>query len=465
MKEFDKTIIQFIQEQALFTPRSRILIACSGGVDSMVLLHFFTTYRQRFDVEIGAVHVDHMLRGEESVADGKLVKAFCDKWNVPFYGGRVPVPAIIEKEGGNVQAVCREGRYAFFTDVMQVHQYNILATAHHAEDQLETVLMQVTKGNQPLGMPVKRKIEDRLLIRPFLPTVKSALYAYAAEYDVVFNEDPSNASAAYMRNRYRQEVVPHILQENAVAAEKVVRMTTQLQEDETFFQGVVKEWIEENVTFTTEGFPSIEIGTFSRMPTALQRRAIPLLLGYLYPKQNTYVFYKSELVDQLLVHLNSNVGNVSIDLPLGFQLLREYDKFTFVSAKQREQQKTFCQLPEGVKVDWMKDTWLYWGLIEDVQSDLLRKAKEIMYFDMPEASLPFFVRTREEGDRLKLSGMSNAKRLSRLFIDEKVSQTLRNCLPVIVTQQGEICAVPGLRYGEAFSKNKLATSKYIFLKG
>ena len=102
-------------------------------------------------IEVAAIHVDHKLRGKESAADGTFVARLCEVYGIPFFGGSVPVPAIIEKDGGNVQAVCREGRYAFFEEIMTKHGYDVLATAHHAEDQLETVLMQVTKGSQPFG--------------------------------------------------------------------------------------------------------------------------------------------------------------------------------------------------------------------------------------------------------------------------------------------------------------------------
>ena len=184
----------------------RVLVACSGGVDSVTLLHYLATNKQYFQIEVAAVHVDHMLRGVESAADGVLVAELCAQLNVPFYGGHVPVPEIIEKRGGNVQAVCREGRYTYFSEVMVKHNYQILATAHHGEDQLESVLMQVTKGVTPSGMPIKREIEGGTLIRPFLPTVKELLYQYAVENNSPFHEDPSNESDAYMRNRFRQHI-------------------------------------------------------------------------------------------------------------------------------------------------------------------------------------------------------------------------------------------------------------------
>lgn len=463
MQGFGNKIRHFIQEHTLIPRGSRILIACSGGVDSMVLLHFFSTNRNDFEIDVGAVHVDHMLRGEESAADGRLVKEFCNNVGIPFYGGSVPVPDIIRETGGNVQTVCREGRYAFFDEIIRKHKYEFLAIAHHAEDQLETVLMQVTKGNSPLGMPIKRRLNQGMLIRPFLAVNKSEIYAYAKKLEVPFHEDPSNHSNDYLRNRIRHQVMPHMVKENVAVTKSIVPLTDELQKDEALLQQLTKEFVDSRVEFTKDGYPSMNVKAFRDMPTALQRRAIPLLLDYLYDKENRAIFYKSDLVYQLLKHLHSYEGNVSVDLPFGFRFIREYDKFSF--RPQHVIKEKLIPLPAGEKVNWDHHTWLYWGKIADTKNDLLINAKEVTFFDLPEETLPLSVRLRKEGDRILMAGMTQEKRLSRLFIDEKVSRTLRDQLPIVVTKQDEVCAVPGIRYGSVFTKQQKADSKYIFVVG
>ena len=146
----------------------------------MALLHFMATNREKLGIEVAAVHVDHMLRGG-SLRKMETCRGTVQAYGIPFFGGSVPVPEIIEKEGGNVQAVCREGRYEFFTKVMRENGYDVLATAHHAEDQLETVLMQVTKGAILQVFRLNVKLTVGVLIRPFLPAIKAALYSYAKE--------------------------------------------------------------------------------------------------------------------------------------------------------------------------------------------------------------------------------------------------------------------------------------------
>ena len=119
MDKFDESIFRFITKESLITEGNRVLIACSGGIDSVVLLHFMAMNSEKLGIEVAAVHVDHMLRGAESEEDGVFVRELCKTYGIPFFGGSVPVPEIITKDGGNVQAVCREGRYSFFSQMMR----------------------------------------------------------------------------------------------------------------------------------------------------------------------------------------------------------------------------------------------------------------------------------------------------------------------------------------------------------
>lgn len=461
MDKFKQTVFRFIKEWSLIAPGDRVLIACSGGVDSVALLHFMASNQDEMEIEVAAIHVDHKLRGKESAADGTFVARLCEVYGIPFFGGSVPVPAIIEKDGGNVQAVCRNGRYAFFEEIMTTYGYGVLATAHHAEDQLETILMQVTKGSQPLGMSVKREVKGGFLIRPFLPAMKADLYSYVEEHELHFREDPSNESDAYLRNRYRHKIVPFILEENPGAAENAVRMSGYLQQDEELLEMLARERFDEITKFTEAGLPVVDGNAFSCMHQTLQRRIITLLLRYLYNGEFMPVKYNSALISQLLHHLSSQNGNVSIHLPRGYRFIREYGVLTFVRDTPTEEVELQKVLQKGVWTRWGNDFQLYWNEVSTLDRELFKDTDDIMYFDLPHSALPLSIRRREDGDRILLPGMTHPKRLSRLFIDEKVGMTERDRLPVIITAQGEICAVPGVRYGVVFSRRKTDQSKYI----
>ena len=456
MQAFERKILDFIQKEALLSSGHRVLIACSGGVDSVALLLFMAFFREKLGIEMAAVHVDHMLRGKESADDGEFVKDICKKLGIPFFGGEVPVPSILSEEGGNVQDICRSGRYDFFNEVMRVERYQVIATAHHAEDQLETVLMQLSKGSVPLGIPVKRAMDSGTVVRPLLPAMKDELLAYVFEHGAQFREDPSNKSDAYLRNRLRHHIVPIIISENPSAALNVVKMTTGLQEDEMLLNSLAKEQFTSIVTFTEEGFPTLSTDLYSNMHTALQKRFIPLLLNYLYSGESLPVEYSAALLSQLHHHLSTSDGNVTVDLPKGYRFVREYGTITIVKHEE-DLDKPLRILRKGEWTRW-EDMLLYW----DDADGHDEKDGEVMYFDLPESDLPLYVRGREDGDRILLPGMVQPKRLSRLFIDEKIGAEKRRKLPVITTALGEICAIPGVRYGIRFKNHKAEREKYIF---
>lgn len=455
MHSFEKKVLDFIRQETLLSSGQRVLVACSGGVDSVALLLFMASIREKLRIEVAAAHVDHMLRGKESEDDGSFVKGICGKLSIPFFGGKVPVPSILDVEGGNVQDVCRSGRYAFFNDVMRMEHYDVLVTAHHAEDQLETVLMQLSKGSVPLGIQVKRSTNGGTVVRPFLPAMKKELLAYVKERGLHFREDPSNESDAYLRNRLRHHVSPIILSENPSAALNVVKMTKGLQEDELLLDSLAKERFASIVTFNVDGLPTFDVDLFRSMHTALQKRFIPLLLNYLYFGEIIPVEYNTALLNQLHHHLSASAGNVTIDLPKGYRFIREYGIVSFV--KHVENPDTSLRiLQKGEWTSW-GDMLLYWDDVNTREEE----DEESMYFDLPDSDMPLYVRGRMDGDRILLPGMSRPKRLSRLFIDEKIGAEKRRKVPVITTARGEICAIPGVRYGIRFRKQKTEREKYI----
>ncbi len=456
-----KKVPAFIRQQRLVRNGDRVLVACSGGVDSVVLLHYLSGYCKGLEIEVGAIHVDHCLRGEESATDGKVVQKLCERLAVPFYGTTLPVPDLLKAHGGNLQEVCRTGRYSLFEETMCQKGFTVLAVAHHAEDQLETILMQLAKGNRPQGMPITRPFGAGQLVRPFLTLMKTDLYEYAEQYSLPFREDPSNEKDDYTRNRYRHHIVPVLLNEQPSAAETSVRMAGVLQEEDAFLESLAEEQLKHLLTFTDKGIPIIHSAEFRSMHPALQKRVVPLLLKYLYDGETIPAIYNSDLLNQLIRQLSADTGSALISLPNRWLLQRDYGISTFVQAEED---------PVDRVVPFPQDEWVQWGQMKlrwckssAIDTATLDDSTDWRYFQSEDGALPSLIRSRQSGDRIRLSGMEHPKRLSRLLIDEKVKQSVRDKLPVIVSEQGDICAVPGVRYNDSFTKKPSADQAYILL--
>lgn len=452
---FELKVKQFIEEEQLLQQDDHLLVAVSGGVDSMALLHYFVTTKDQWGVRIEAVHVDHMLRGEASAEDRAFVQRYCNKYGINLHATAIPIPEIKALENGNSQLICRRERYRYFGEIMQKTRATKLVTAHHADDQLESVLMGLTKNatmNSMQGIRPQRFFEGKSLIRPFLTVTKTEIREYLQKLGLDYREDASNNKDDYVRNRFRHHVVPLLELENPRVAEQVSHFTQHLQEDDAFLMTLAQDTFSKIMTRNNRNLYSMEIEEFQLVPVALQRRLILILLNYLYKDSNTIQSYA--LLTSLLKLCDATAGYAEVHLPEGLIAVRSYGKLTI-------HKKELCEGPTSAEnpiistangwITVTKGVRLRLVKLTELSTELLTDTAQLFYFDASKLTLPLYIRARKEGDRMLLKGMDQPKRLSRLFIDEKIPLNERNSWPLLITQSDEVVAVIGVRMGIFFS--------------
>lgn len=452
---FELKVKQYIDEEQLLQQDDHLLVAVSGGVDSMALLHYFMKTKEQWGIEVEAVHVDHMLRGEASAEDRAFVQRYCDKYGIRLHATAIPIPEILALENGNSQLVCRRERYRYFAEVIHKTMATKLVTAHHADDQLESVLMALTKNatmNSMQGIRPKRIFAGKSLIRPFLTVTKSEIREYLRKQGLNYREDASNLKDSYVRNRYRHHVVPLLEAENPRVAEQTSRFTKHLQEDDAYLMTLAQDIFSKTVKIYNENMYSMEIEAFEMVAPALQRRLILILLNYLYKDSNTIQSYA--ILTSLLKLCETTSGYAEIHLPEGFMAVRRYGKLTIQKSESLESEiypekgivltaNDRTTLKNGVRLSVVK--------LSELASELLTDSAQLFYFNANKLTLPLYIRARKEGDRMLLKGMDKPKRLSRLFIDEKIPLNERNSWPLLISQSNEVVAVIGVRMGVYFS--------------
>ena len=196
-------VYRHILREGMLDPMEPVIVAVSGGIDSMVLLHALRKLRHPCTV----VHVDHGLRGAESDADREFVEAHCKQEGIPFHWGRVEVEPFMREHGISAQMAARELRYGYLEDMTPINGVHKVALAHHADDAVETLLLHLLRGTGTFGWRAMEPITVDYL-RPLLCVHRSDVVAYALENEVAYREDSSNASDKYLRNRIRHEVIP-----------------------------------------------------------------------------------------------------------------------------------------------------------------------------------------------------------------------------------------------------------------
>lgn len=460
MKNFEELMMQYIHKHHLLQVGDKVLVGCSGGIDSMVLLHFLHSKKEELGISVAAVHVDHMLRGEASRKDREFTEQQARQWGIECLSRAIPIPEILDKQGGNKQQVCRTERYAFFLEMMEQTKATKFATAHHADDQLETILMAGIRGSLQdgsFGMRACRPFGKGYLIRPQLAVVKEQIVSYAQAHGIPHQEDASNAEAAYMRNRLRQRILPFLKDENAKVSQNFVELAEDMQQDQQLLYELAEEKWRQLSRIENEQV-ILSAKSFRLQARALQKRMVLLLLNYLYnPKQ---VPLTRQLVEHVQEMMQSSSGTVFLHLPQNYIATRQYDIVVF----SRRPLPPLAELaPISVVADWTPFYCGYRYKVVPVTENYPVEHAVSWYFQAPE-NTQFFLRSRQPGDRIQLAGMKQSKKLARLMIDEKIPVPMRESWPVITTDKNELLLVPGLRPSVFVSKQKREGDNWVLIE-
>ncbi|MFJ7748042.1 tRNA lysidine(34) synthetase TilS [Peribacillus sp. NPDC097295] len=436
-------VLKTIYRNDLIQKDSKLIVGVSGGPDSLVLLHFLNEVRSLFHYDIVVASVDHMFRGEESFADFQYVKQICKQWGIVFEGRRINVPAYIEETGQSSQSSSRTLRFAFYEEMMDKHQATTLVLGHHGDDQVETILMRMTRGatgKARAGISLKRPFHGGQLIRPFLEVTKDEIIEYASIHHLEPRYDPSNQKNDYARNRFRHEVLPFLKKENRNVHDHFQRFSEELLEDENFLQELARKETSEIWLQQDRNHSVIQIEKVLAMPKPLQRRSIQLILNYLYLERPSSL--SALHIDQLLALFLNPQPSAELHLPEGLIVEKSYQTCIFRFFRQESPDysvllqipgETF--LPNGykIKAHYIKDE--------------IPHSRGNDSFILPESAVqfPLIARTRREGERMGVKGLGGTKKLKEIFINEKIPMLERNAWPIIIDQSGLVIWLPGLK--------------------
>ena len=441
IKMFEEKVTNYLKSKNVTLKESKILVGVSGGPDSLSLLHFLWRKEQEWKIKVYAGHVDHMFRGEESLKEAEFVRDFCKDRNIPFLWERIDVPDFINRTGTNSQMAARECRYSFYERVMKECQFDYLALGHHGDDQMETILMRLTRGSTGKargGIPFMRSFGPGKIIRPFLCLERREIEEYCIIHNLQPRRDPSNEKEVYSRNRFRKHVIPFLKKENSHASMHFKRFSEELEEDEAFLMSLAKEKMPLILAKQNINEIVMDISAFLSIAIPLQRRCIQLILNYLYKEMSASL--SALHIEQIIVLLKSPHSSGNIDLPDGLKVKKSYqflhfqlnfspnEPFYFEISKIGE-----LLLPNGYNIK-----------VEYINSEYKTDRNDIL-LDSASVSFPLIVRSKREGDRMKWKGMNGSKKVSRIFIDEKIPIQERESWPIITDSNGNILWIPGLK--------------------
>ena len=370
-------LLQMIQAKGYFNQHKKILVAVSGGADSMSLLHFLYNHQKDLDIQLGIAHVNHKQR-QESEYEEDYLRHWAKEHKVPFHYSAF--------SGKFSENAARTFRYEFFKQVMKDYDYSALVTAHHADDQAETIFMRLLRGSRLrhlTGISAIRPFGTGQIIRPFLHLTK-------AQLPVTFHfEDRSNTSLAYLRNRIRLSYLPTLSQENPKIKEHLCLLAEEI--------GLMEQALGE----LTKDITITDLSVFQQQSDAVQ---LFLLQNYLDSFPDLQL--SKGQFNQLISYLRKN-GSGKIPLKNGYELVKTQTSF-LIRKEEAISLSPSCLLEFGKSVEF-EDYTLTFSEFNDVSNT---DAISIW------SDAPIVIRHRKEGDKIDLG--SHHKKLRRLFIDNKI---------------------------------------------
>lgn len=419
--ELPRRVLAFGDQFGMFPQGGAILCALSGGVDSMALLTLLLELRELRDLRVSAAHYNHQLRGAESERDAAFVRDWCRRQGVPLTLGRGDVAAQAARTGRGIEDAARRLRYAFLEKTAQ-DQNALIATAHNAGDNAETVLLHLLRGS---GLDGLAGISPRRgkLCRPLLACPRPDLEAYLAAKGVPHIEDSSNADVTYRRNRLRREVMPVLEEMNPGFSCRLAENLGHLRADRDFLDGLGRD-LAQRGTRTAEGI-ALPVQALREAPRPVAVRGVKAVLAELGRWEHSAAHLEAVLD---LAQSPRPAGQLS--LPQGLRVRREYDRLLF----------TLEALPKSPPPLEIPGPGVYvWGGWTLRVSPAACPAEGEAGWHFRDAGFPLLLRSRQRGDRLQLP-RRREKTLKKWYIDEKIPRAQRDCLPVLADAQGVLAA-------------------------
>ena len=385
----------------LFSKGDIVTVALSGGADSVALLHSLFSLENELGITVNAAHLNHSIRGEEADRDEKFVKDFCESLGITLFCEKLDVPQYASDNHISLELAARELRYGFLNRVAK----GKIATAHTASDNLETLIFNLTRGTALKGLcgiPPKR---DNI-IRPIILCSREDVEAYCKKNNLSYVTDSTNLSDDYSRNKIRHKVIPVLKELNSSVEYSAMRACASLNEDNNFL-----EEYSQKVMFSLENDGALAVNCINYYPSAVAKRVIKQYFDVCYPN----VCLENHHINSIYKICCENKGK--INLPSNIYANVSAGRLSFFTENDANHQTFKINIIEKENVNNLF-------------------SNNLLDCDKIEGKLT--IRTRMEGDSIRLHNRGCTKTLKKIFCENKIPVNIRETLPVIADEKGVV---------------------------
>lgn len=420
-----ENIIKNINKYNLISNGDKIAVACSGGKDSMALLHYLWENRDNLGCEIMAVNIDHSIR-ENSASDSSFVTSFCKKNGIKIHNYKVDAMKYSTDHKLTIEQGARDCRYKIFKSLIDKGIATKIALAHHMQDQAETILLNLFRGTGISGASGMDHIRDGIYIRPLLNTAQASILAYLEINDIPYVEDETNQEDDYNRNYIRNKIMPLIRFRWPSADKSIAKFGENCRQDENYIQSTISE----NAILTEDRLARINFSYFI-YPDAYVFRLILKALKSIGITHNIETKHL-KLIKNMAIEAENGT---KISLVNGLTVIKEYNYITFTNRKAKTSSKKYPFTKGKLDISGF-------GLID---TNVTRKFDINAYnhlIDMAKLPKDAVWRFRKDGDIFEKFG-GGTKSLSDYLIDKKIPVRLRALTPVLA-KDNEIYIIAGI---------------------
>ena len=410
-----------------------VVVATSGGPDSMALLHLVNSLKKELNLKIVCAHVNHKLR-IESEAEAVMVEEFCIKNDIFF-----EFMTIDTYNDDNFHNDARIKRYDFFEKTVNKCKAKHLLTAHHGDDLMETVLMRIVRGSSLkgyAGFSEKSQKENYTILRPLITYTKDEILSYVQENKIPYAVDKSNEKDVYTRNRFRKYILPPLKNEDKNVHHKFYKFNKTLEMYDDYINKEANK--HQNEVYQNE---VLNISKFKNLDQVIRLKIINQILEKFYQDDLMLITDKhTELIEELIF---SEKPNQIINLPNNKTVVKSYNQLSIKKNNPKENYKLelsdFITLPNQKTIKIIKET--------------NSNSNNICRLNIKDLKLPLYIRNKEDGDKIEIKGLNGTKKIKDIFIDEKIPVIERRTWPILVDSEGVVLWIPGLRKSK-FDKQK-----------
>ena len=425
-------VINYIKENKIIQQDDRILVALSGGPDSVCLLHMLYRIKDKFNLKLGAIHINHMLRGEEADKDENYIIDLCEQMGIKHYVKRINIEYIAKETNVSLETAGRNERYKAFEEIKIKDKYNKIAVAHNANDQAETILMRIMRGTGLEGLTGIKPQREGGIIRPILCLNRQEIEDYCEYNGLNPRIDASNYDRHYSRNRVRLDILPYMRDNfNKDIIDTLNRMTLLLQKDNEFIEEYSKKCYNIYCKKHNNKLEILKELFEKEMESIITRVVIIAFKEISKSYQNFEMKHIYEIVNLAFRETGKKINltnNIICENLYGNIVLSKNDNKYYNSCVKTEIKLDKDNIIENIEFN---NYIINFEVIENKKKEKFTKNNLIKLFNYDKIEKEILIRYRKDGDKIIPLGMSGSKKVKDIFINSKVPREERDNTPIL----------------------------------